>query len=340
MRQLKWPNKTMINCKSQLAAQASIFDLASKKIKLQELEAEISDHNIWKDNRQLAEEKSKEAGRIRELISEFEAIDSEEKLKKFEIKTLLSGKYDGGAAVLSFYSGAGGKDAEDWAGMLREMYVKYAASRGWKTKEIDDNTIEISGSYAYGFLKGENGVHRLVRISPYDAKQLRHTSFAQVEVLPELPEVEAARLEIPEQDIKAEFFRSSGPGGQNVNKVETAVRLIHIPTNLAASSQVERSQAKNRERAMSLLKAKIVKLMAVHKAKELGELKTKVKPEWGNQIRSYVLHPYKMVKDHRTGVETGDVDKVLDGGLEEFIETGLELLTDSSKAHDSFSERF
>ena len=271
---------------------------------------------------------------IRNLIDEFEAIDSEEKLRKIEIKTLLSGKYDSGTAILSFYAGAGGKDAEDWANMLFQMYVKYATSSGWKTKEIDDNTIEIQGNYAYGFLKGENGVHRLVRISPYDAKGLRHTSFALVEVLPELPEVEAQKLEIPEKDIKAEFFRSSGPGGQNVNKVETAVRLVHLPTNLAASSQVERSQARNRERAMNLLKAKIVKLMEVHKAKELGELKTKVKPEWGNQIRSYVLHPYKMVKDHRTGVETGDVDRVLGGGLDEFIEAELQLLTVSAKVDD------
>lgn len=263
---------------------------------------------------------------LRDLIDEFEAINSEEKLKKFEIKTLLSGKYDTGPAVLSFYAGAGGKDAEDWAGMLKAMYMKYAHSRGWKTKEIDENTIEIQGSYAYGFLKGENGVHRLVRISPYDAKQLRHTSFALVEVLPEVPEIEAAQLEIPEKDIKIEFFRSSGPGGQNVNKVETAVRLVHLPTNLAASAQVERSQARNRERAVQLLKAKIVKLMEQSQAKELGELKTKVKPEWGNQIRSYVLHPYKMVKDHRTGVETGDVDKVLQGGIDEFIEAELKLM--------------
>ena len=277
---------------------------------------------------------------LRELILEFEAIDSEEKLKKFEIKTLLSGKYDAGSAVLSFYSGAGGKDAEDWAGMLKEMYLKYAATRGWRTKAIDDNTIEVSGSYAYGFLKGENGVHRLVRISPYDAKGLRHTSFALVEVLPELPEIEASQLQIPEKDIRTEFFRSSGPGGQNVNKVETAVRLVHLPTNLAASSQVERVQARNRERAMKLLKAKIIKLMEVHKAKELGELKAKVKPEWGNQIRSYVLHPYKMVKDHRTGVETCDVDKVLGGGLEEFIQAELKLLTVNAKVDDSFPERF
>ncbi len=271
---------------------------------------------------------------LRELIDEFEAIDSEEKLKKFEIKTLLSGKYDAGSAVLSFYAGAGGRDAEDWAEMLKEMYVKYAAARGWKTRQINDDTIEVQGKYAYGFLRGENGVHRLVRISPYDAKQLRHTSFALVEVLPELPEVEAAGLTIPEKDIRTEFSRSSGPGGQNVNKVETAVRLVHLPTNLSASSQVERSQARNRERAMTLLKAKIIKLMEVTQVKELDALKTKVKPEWGNQIRSYVLHPYKMVKDHRTSVETGDVDKVLAGGLDEFIEAGLQLLTVSAKADD------
>ena len=271
---------------------------------------------------------------MRELITEFEAIDSENKLQKFEIKTLFSGKYDAGSAVISLYAGAGGKDAEDWARMLREMYVRYAHSRGWKTREIDKDTIEIQGSYAYGFLKGENGVHRLVRISPYDAKRLRHTSFALVEVLPELPEIEAAKLEIPEKDIRAEFFRSSGPGGQNVNKVETAVRLIHLPTNLSASSQVERSQARNRERALKLLKAKVIKLMEAYQAKELGELKIKVKPEWGNQIRSYVLHPYKMVKDHRTGVEISDIERVLEGGLEEFIEAELKLLTGDLKAND------
>lgn len=258
------------------------------------------------------------------MIEEFDAIDSDESLKKFEIKTLLSGKYDAGPAIISTFGGAGGDDAEDWAKMLLAMYVNYARGRGWKISEIDDNTIEIKGSYAYGFLRNEAGVHRLVRISPYDSKKLRHTSFALVEVLPELHSVDDY-IEIPEKDLKFDFFRSSGPGGQNVNKVETAVRIVHVPTGVSASSQAERSQAQNRERALKLLKTKLVRLMEKHQAEELSDLKTKAKPEWGSQIRSYVLHPYKMVKDHRTGVETSDVEGVLDGGLEEFIESSLQL---------------
>ena len=261
---------------------------------------------------------------LRELIDEFEAISSDESLKKFEIKALLSGKYDAGPAIISTFGGAGGDDAEDWAKMLLTMYVKYAQLRGWKVSEIDDNTIEIKGSYAYGFLRNEAGVHRLVRISPYDSKKLRHTSFALVEVLPELHSVDN-HIEIPEKDLRFDFFRSSGPGGQNVNKVETAVRIVHVPTGVSASSQAERSQAQNRERALKLLKTKLIRLMEKHQAEELSDLKTKAKPEWGSQIRSYVLHPYKMVKDHRTGVETSDVEGVLDGALDEFIEGSLQL---------------
>ena len=291
---------------------------------MKELDAEIGDPDIWKNNRMLAEEKTKEAGLLRELIDEFDAIDSDKSLKKFEIKTLLSGKYDAGSAVISTFGGAGGDDAEDWAKMLLAMYVKYAELRGWKVKEIDDNTIEIKGNYAYGFLRNEAGVHRLVRISPYDSKKLRHTSFALVEVLPELHGIDG-HVEIPDRDIKFDFFRSSGPGGRNVNKVETAVRVVHVPTGVSASSQAERSQAQNRERALKLLKIKLIRLMEKHQAEELSDLKTKAKPEWGSQIRSYVLHPYKLVKDHRTGIETSDVEGVLDGGLEEFIESSLQL---------------
>jgi peptide chain release factor 2 len=219
----------------------------------------------------------------------------------------------------------GGDDAADWARMLLAMYTKYTAKRGWKVLEINDDTIEINGKQAYGFLKKESGVHRLVRISPYDSKRLRHTSFALVEVLPILPPLEVEKFKIRESDLKWEFYRSSGPGGQNVNKVETAVRVIHIPTGLTAASQVERSQAQNRARALSLLTAKLVRLMEEHETKELSELRTKVKPEWGNQIRSYVLHPYKMVKDHRTGIETTNAESVLEGNIDAFIEAELRL---------------
>ena len=232
--------------------------------------------------------------------------------------------------MISIYPGAGGEDADDWGKMLYEMYKVYGERQGWEINVLDDNsnrrTFEVNGDYAFGYLKGEAGVHRLVRTSPFSAKQLRHTSFALVEVLPDLPEMDESKFEIPESDLKFEFYRSSGPGGQNVNKVETAVRVIHIPTNLTAHSQAERSQKANREKAVKILKAKLFDLMEKNQVKEISELKTKVKPEWGSQIRSYVLNPYKLVKDHRTGVETSSVDSVLKGDLDIFVEAEVELL--------------
>jgi len=238
----------------------------------------------------------------------------------------LLDKYDKKNANISLFPGVGGDDAKDWAFMLLNMYIKYAQKRGWKVAQVDDRSIDIKGEYAYGNLKNETGVHRLVRISPFDSKKLRHTSFALVEVLPEIPEVELKNIVIPSEDLKIELSNSSGPGGQNVNKRETAVRAVHLPTGLAAASQVERSQLQNKEKALALLKAKIFKLMADKQEGEIKNLKTQVKPEWGNQIRSYVLHPYQQVKDHRTDMVSHQPDKVLNGDLEKFIEAELDII--------------
>lgn len=218
--------------------------------------------------------------------------------------------------TISVLAGAGGNDAKDWSKMLLRMYIRYADKKNWKKAQIDDFVLEFRGAAAYDRLKGESGVHRLVRISPFDAKKLRHTSFALVEVLPGLPEAEARNIQIPEKDLKVDFSRSGGPGGQNVNKVETAVRITHLPTGVAAASRVERSQAANREKALNLLKAKLLRLMEEKHEKEIANLRTRVSPEWGHEIRSYVLHPYKQVKDHTTGLKISRVEEVLDGNLD------------------------
>ena len=241
------------------------------------------------------------------------------------------GKYDKGNAILTIISGAGGTDAEDFSAMLLGMYIKYAGKRGWDVSFIHENkndhggwrnvTVEIAGKNAYGTLKNESGVHRLVRISPFDAKKLRHTSFSLVEVLPKFSKLEERDIIIPDKDLKIEYARSGGPGGQNVNKRETAVRLVHTPSGIAVHSSGERSQERNREQAMSILRAKIFKRAEEEKKSLEESMKLKgTEIEWGSQIRSYVLHPYKMVKDHRTDVETANVSGVLDGDLDIFLE--------------------
>lgn len=253
-----------------------------------------------------------------------------------EIKAEIAGegKYDSGDAVMTIFSGAGGDDAEDFSGMLFNMYLKFCSKNNFGLTVLHENendhggyrniTVEISGKNAYGTLKNESGVHRLVRISPFNAKSLRHTSFSMVEVIPKFEKVKggADDIEIRDDDLKVELSRSSGPGGQNVNKRETAVRIVHIPTNLSAQSDNERSQAQNKEKALQILKGKIYKALEDERiSKEKGMYISKTTQiEWGNQIRSYVLHPYKMIKDHRTNVETSNVDAVLGGDLSEFLE--------------------
>jgi peptide chain release factor 2 len=272
----------------------------------------------------------------------------EETLKKEERNIFLSGKYDKGNAIMSIYSGAGGQDAQDWTTMLLRMYQRYCERKRFKTGILNQSfgeaggpegrigiksvTLEIKGKYAYGLLKGEIGVHRLVRLSPFSAQSLRHTSFALVEILPEINSEDEKNIDIKPEDLKIDFYNASGPGGQYVNKRETAVRITHLPSGIVVTCQSERFQGANREKAMKLLLAKLYQLKQEDRKKRLSEIKgDKISASWGNQIRSYVLHPYRQVKDLRTDVEMTDTDGVLDGDLEKFIEA-------ETKINDKFSK--
>jgi len=275
----------------------------------------------------------------REVEEKISSLGKE--VGKQEFKVFLSDKYDKGSAILSIYSGAGGQDAQDWATILLRMYQRYCERKGFNVKLIDQSfgeagsegrigtkqaTLEVKGKYAYGFLKKENGVHRLVRISPFSAQSLRHTSFALVEVLPEISKEEEEEIEIKPEDLRVDFFRASGPGGQYVNKRDSAVRITHLPTNIVVSCQNERLQGKNRETAMKMLYSKLYRLKEKEEEEKIAKLKGKaVSIEWGSQIRSYVFHPYKMIKDLRTGIETSNIDKVLDGEIDRFIEAEVRI---------------
>ena len=344
------------------------FDILALKERAIRIEQEMAEPDFWSE-RTSAKAKSEVLAALKKEISRWERVTSDlktleeltavvgddlngtaeigkqitelEKLVR-EIRTekLFAGPYDRGNAVVSIFSGAGGKDSEDWAAMLRRMYERWAERKGFSIRTIHEHfgemqgpsgwgiknaSLEIRGPFAYGYLKRENGVHRLVRISPFSAQSLRHTSFALVEVMPEF--VAPEEIAIKPEEIEIDFFRSSGPGGQNVNKRETAVRITHLPTHTQVAVQVERTQERNREIALKLLAAKLYQKKLQEQERETARLRGEtVAVEWGSQIRSYVLHPYQLVKDHRTGYETSNIQAVLNGELDGCIEAELQAL--------------
>lgn len=335
-----------------------IFDLEEKKKELKLLEEEIA-NSRWEDSNKLKhvlskynklqkelekwEELKEEINELsewkeliedgEEYIQEFEKRLKElnDRLKEFEIEMILQDPHDDANAILSLHAGTGGTDAQDWTEILLRMYIRWAEKKGFFVRILDVSpgeeagiksaTLLIEGERAYGYLKGEKGVHRLVRISPFDANHRRHTSFALVEVIPELPE---SSIEIRPEDLKIETFRAGGAGGQHVNKVESAVRITHIPTGIVVQCQNERSQHANKEMALRVLKARLEELEEKKRKEKIASLKGEVQEiSWGNQIRSYVFHPYTLVKDHRTGLEIGNVQAVIDGEIDPFIEAYL-----------------
>lgn len=315
-----------------------VLDLEGKKKRIKKINMESQNLSFWQD--------STRAGKMMEELAELSSIververiekpsvdrsdeETEKEISELEFQTFLSGPYDKGGALVSIHAGQGGVEAMDWAEMLFRMYIRLAQRRNWKVTEVDKTpgeeagiksaTLILTGPFAYGYLKNEAGTHRLVRQSPFNADHLRQTSFALVEVLPQLPSQE--KIDIRDEDLDWQFFRASSQGGQNVQKVSTAVRLTHKPTGITVTAQSERYQEQNRKNALSLLAAKLWVLQLTRREQEKKQIKGEYKPAgFGMQIRSYVLHPYKLVKDLRTGVETSKVEDVLNGELDEFIE--------------------
>jgi peptide chain release factor 2 len=344
---------------NRLSTSWCVFDYSNKEQKLIQLEEEMAAPDFW-DDPAAAQRTIKRANALRDEVESWggfahriqdaielahmedeslreeleKEVDSiERELEKRSFTAMLSGRYDKEDALLAIHAGAGGTDSQDWAEMLERMYLRWAERRGFETEIIDltegeeagikSVTIAVDGKYAFGYLRSEKGVHRLVRLSPFDAAHRRHTSFALVEILPQIG-MDDPEVEIDPNDLKIDVFKSSGAGGQNVQKNSTAVRITHIPSGLVVSCQNERSQLQNKENAMRVLRARLLEIKQAEKDEEIAVLRGEyTKAEWGSQIRSYVLHPYQMVKDHRTDYERGNTQAILDGDLDDFMEAYL-----------------
>lgn len=344
------------------------FDVANKEKELAELEKQTTQNEFWSDAEN-SSKVLKKITSLKNKVNNFKKVKSEldnlidmnellqleedetltkellhntfeleKEIDKLEITTLLSGKYDINNAIITIHPGAGGTEAQDWAEMLYRMYTRWANANGYEVKELDyldgeeaglkSVTFLVSGDYAYGYLKGEMGVHRLVRISPFDAGGRRHTSFASVEVLPEI--AEDIEVDINPDDLRVDTYRASGAGGQHVNKTSSAIRITHIPTNIVVACQSERSQIQNRETAMKMLKSKLINLKEKEQKEKIEDLKgVQMDIAWGSQIRSYVFCPYTLVKDHRTNYEVGNVQAVMDGDLNGFMDAYLKYITNN-----------
>jgi peptide chain release factor 2 len=344
-----------------LTSSGGTFDLPAKETRLAALDAEMASPSFWEDNRRAQElireraELARPVARVTELggqasdlgvllelaaETDDDSLDAEiregvaklgRELDEFELKVMLSGPHDAKAAILSIHPGAGGTESQDWAQMLMRMYLRWCERSGFKAEVVDllpgeeagikSATIEVTGDYAYGYLKGEAGVHRLIRISPFDASSRRQTSFASVAVTPEVDDVE---VNIREDDLRIDVYRSSGPGGQGVNTADSAVRITHLPTNIVVACQNERSQLRNRDTALRILKARLYEVASSKQKEELSQLVGQKKEiAFGSQIRTYTFHPEQRIKDHRTGVEIGNVEAVMDGALDQFIKAYL-----------------